>query len=213
MELDYIIQHDHLIKPPNNKTKIVSLFAIVFFLIALVVGGYITSYDKDKISQDDFTISRALEYGDRYVLVIFFLLSFILLIYLNHLRSKNFFYKTRLTILTAVYICLITIIWVTVSKNKDLHYAFAGIIFTLNIVYLFCISYMFNEYLIKNYKYLRYILDLVIALTIVTWVSLLVFGIGASDNKDLIADEEIFAISENFTILLTSLPIIFLGFI
>lgn len=213
MEIDNIIQHDHLIKPPTNKTRAISVFSIIFFLIALVVGGYITSYDKDKISQDDFTVSRALEYGDKYILVIFFLLSFILLLYLNHLRSKNFLYKTRLTILTIVYICLLTIIWVTVSNNKDLHYLFASIIFTLNLVYLFCISYMFDEYLIKNYKYLRYILDIIIALTLVTWVSLLVFGIRNSDKKKLIADEEIFAISENVTILLTSLPIIFLGFI
>jgi hypothetical protein len=213
MEIDCIVQHDHLIKPPNNKTKIVSSFTIIFFLIALVVGGYIVSYEKDKLSSDNFTISSALEHGDKYILVVFFLLSFITLIYLNHLRSENFFYKVRMSILTFLYIFLLTIIWITTSVNKSLHYIFAGIIFTLNIIYLFCISYMFDEYLTKNYNYLRYVLDIVITLTLVTWVSLLVFGISTNDEKDLISDEEIFAISENITIVLTSLPVIFLGFV
>tara|TARA_R100000664_G_C2713093_1_gene109134 strand:- start:466 stop:684 length:219 start_codon:yes stop_codon:yes gene_type:complete len=72
---------------------------------------------------------------------------------------------------------------------------------------------MFSEYLIKNYKYLRYVLDIIITLTIITWISLLVFGISVNDSKDMIADEEIFAISENITIVLTSLPVLFLGFI
>ena len=213
MQLDNIITHNHLIKPPDGRTKLVSSFSILFFLIALVIGAYAVSIHNKKLSQDDFTVSSALEHGDKYTMVIFFTLSFIFIIYLNMLRSKNFLYKTRILILSIVYICLITIIWLTVDVNKDLHYIFAGIIFSLNIIYLFCISYMFDEYLKRKNIIYRYILDIIITLTIITWISLIIFGLTIKDNNDIIADEEIFAISENVTVLLSSAPILFLGFI
>lgn len=210
--MDKIINYNRTISPPNNKTRIVSFTAVVFFLIAMVFGAYMVSLDKKKLASDDFTISRALEFGNKYIMITFFTLSFVLIIYLNYLRSNKFLYFIRIILLLIVYSLLITILWVTVTYDKNIHYILAGIIFTCNIIFLFLIEKIFEEYL-KNKKYYQHFLDISITLSIITWIALIVFGILDADKNDLIADEEIFAICENITVLLTAIPIMFLGFI
>ena len=145
-------------------------------------------------------------------MIIFFTISFTLIIYLNYLRSKTFVFKERIAILVIIYIFLITIMWVTMTMDRNLHYIFAGIIFTANIVYLFIISYIFTDYLKREQIVARYALDIIIVLTLITWIALFIFGVLGIDENGMIADEEIFAIAENITIFLTALPVIYLGF-
>ena len=132
--------------------------------------------------------------------------------YLNYLRSSNFLYKLRILLILIISTLILTIMWVTVAKNKKIHYILAGVIFTSNIIYLLTISYIFNDYLKKEKKYKRYILDIIILLTFTAWIILLVFGVFSKSDDDLF-DDEIFAITENITVCLTALPILYLGFI
>lgn len=210
--MDKFINYNRTISPPNDRTRLVSFAAVIFFLIAMVLGAYMVSINKKKLANDDFTISRALEFGNKYIMVTFFTLSFALVFYLNYLRSNKFLYNIRMLLLLVIYILLITILWVTVTYDKTIHYILAGIIFTCNIIFLFVIEKIFEEYL-KDKKNYQYFLDLSITLSIITWVALIVFGILDIDQDNIIADEEIFAICENITVLLTAIPIMFLGFI
>lgn len=207
-----LISYNKTISPPNFDTKKLSVISIVCFLIALVGGAYGFSIASKHIHADDFTVSQALAHGNKLVMISFFMISFGLMTYLNYLRSSIFLYKLRVFLILVISSLIITIMWVTVAKNKKIHYILAGVIFTTNIVYLLTISYIFNDYLKKEKKYKRYLLDIIILLTFTAWIILLVFGIFSKSDNDLL-DDEIFAVTENITILLTSLPILYLGFI
>jgi hypothetical protein len=207
-----LISYNKTISPPNSFTRKLSVFSIICFLIALLGGAYGFSIADGKISDDDFTVSQALAHGNKFIMITFFVISFGLMAYLNYLRSSNFLYKLRILLILIISTLILTIMWVTVAKNKKVHYILAGIIFTSNIVYLLTISYIFNDYLKKEKQYKRYVLDIIILLTFTAWIILLVFGVFSKSDDDLL-DDEIFAITENITVCLTALPILYLGFI
>lgn len=211
-KISNLINYNKTISPPNLHTKKLSIISVVFFLIALVGGAYGFSIASNHIDDNDFTVSQALAHGNKIIMIIFFVSSFLIMAYLNYLRSSNFLYKLRIFLLFVVCTLIITIMWVTVSKNNHLHYMLAGIIFTTNILYLLIISHIFNEYLKNEKRYKKYILDIILFLTFFAWIILLVFGIFSSGDDDLF-DDEIFAITENITVCLTALPILFLGFV
>ena len=211
-KISNLINFNKTISPPNLYTKKLSMISVIFFLIALVGGAYGFSIASNHINQDDFTVSQALAHGNKLVMIIFFVSSFLIIAYLNYLRSSNFLYELRIFLLFVIYALIIIIMWITVSANNRLHYILAGIIFTTNILYLIIISYIFNDYLRREKKYKKYLLDIILFLTFFAWIILIVFGIFGSENKKLY-DDEIFAITENITVCLTALPILFLGFV
>ena len=196
----------------NINSKALSLLVVLFFLSALGLGGYLVSYDKGKIDADQFTISQALAFGSKPIMITLFLLSFICTILLNYVRGgeKNLLYLRYL--LTFIpYAFIIVIIYVTADVNKSLHFKFAGTIFLTQLLFVFVVSYLFNQYLDEDCN-LLIPLDFNIVLIICSFVLLLVFGIYNEDDSSEFRSI-IFATSENLTVFLNLLPILYLGFI
>ena len=208
-----LLSYNYTLKPSTKTTKYFSILAVLSFLIALIGGSYIPSYLDNKIDKNHFTISRALQYGNRYVTAIFFILSFMFIIYLNYLREDKYFFKTRVFLLTFIFSFLITIIWVNVDVNLKLHYTFAFIVFVFNLLYLFIIYHIFNEYLKSEKNYKRYIIDILLLFSLVSFIVLSVFANEYAFINSSETDHEVFASFENIMIFFTIFPILYLGFI
>jgi len=201
-----------LLKPPNNISKLTSVGAAICFLGALLGGAYGFSIHEKKVNADIFTISQALAFGNKYIMVIFFTLAFMGIIFLNFYRANTRFVYIRLALLLIVYGLLITIIWVTTYLNERLHYIFAGIIFTTNLIYIALLTYEYQKYLKNKKSYKTTLLDLNLMLAFAALTILLTFGIFEADDSSRL-DDSLFAGTENLTVLLTATTLLFLGFI
>lgn len=201
-----------LLKPPNNISKLTSVGAAICFIGALLGGAYGFSIYEKKVNADIFTISQALAFGNKYIMVIFFTLAFMGIIFLNFYRANTRFIYARLTLLLIIYALLITIIWVTTFLNERLHYIFAGIIFTANLIYIALLTYEYQKYLKNKKSYKTTLLDFNLMLAFAALTILLTFGIFEADDKSQL-DDSLFAGTENLTVLLTATTLLFLGFI
>ena len=161
--------------PPTDITKIISSSAVILFLIAIGLGGYFVSEENGYISNDKFTISDAIAHGNKPVMITFFTLSYLLVIYLIYIRGPKKYINYRILLLILMYALLITIIYITVQKNCNLHYAFAGIIFISNLLFVLSTMIIYNEYLKNKNNYLVYILDINIVLAFVAFITAAVF--------------------------------------
>ncbi len=201
-----------LFKPPNLISKSVGFFSSISFLAALLGGAYAFRKKKKKVDGEIFTISQALAFGNKYIMVIFFTLAFGGIFFLNFYRTPKKLLIPRIIVLTFVFCFLLTIIWVTTFVNTKLHYIFAGIIFTSNLIYISLLTYIYQKYLADKAKYKTYLLDLILMMAFASMVIILVFGIFEADETTNL-DDAIFASNENFTVLLTILTLLYLGFI
>jgi len=202
----------NILRPVSINSKVLSLLIIIFFLSSLGFGAYLVAHQEGEIDVDHFTISQALAYGSKPIMITLFLLAFLCTLLLNYIRGgeKNLLYL-RYFLIVLPYALLITIIYVTTEVNKSLHFKFAGTIFLAQILYVFVVSYIFNKYLDKDCN-LLIALDFNIILIICSFILLLVFGIYDEDDTSEFRSI-IFASSENVTVVLNLLPILYLGFI
>lgn len=205
--MDYI-----LFKEPDRTSKTISIISTISFLVALIIGAYSYSIHKREVTNNLFTISQALAFGNKYIMVIFFTLSFIGILYLNIYRTPREFLILRLLLLLFIYSFLISIIWITTYVNKNLHYIFAGIIFISNLIYITLLTYQYQRYLRKKKEYKTSLLDLNLMLAYASLVVMLTFGIFHPDDKSSL-DDAIFASNENFTVFLTLVTILYIGYI
>lgn len=196
---------------PTLKTKILSITSIITFLGALAGGAYGFSIAEDKISDIKFTISQALAFGNKYVMVIGFAISYLSLMYLNYLR-KGPYVRIRFLLITLIFSFLITIIWETTYANEGLHYRLAGVIFLSDLIFIGLINYIYHKYLKDENSLGARFIDLTVFLTYTSFVMLVVFGIFAEDTKTE-EEDKFFAANEIIVAFLTLIPIYYLGFI
>lgn len=196
---------------PTNKTKLISIFTVITFLGALAGGAYGFAINQKEITGTKFTISQALAFGNKYIMVIGFIFSFIGIMLLNYLRKGKLLY-IRYLLITIVFSLLLAIIWETTYKNEKLHYKLAGVIFLADLLFILLINYLYHCYLVNDKIIHSAILDLTIIGAYTAFIMLVVFGIFAEDTK---TDEEdrFFAANELAVALLTLVPIYFLGFV
>lgn len=195
-----------LLNYPTITTKLLSSFGLLFFLIALGLGSYLISYNKNEIDKNKFTISQSLAFGNKPVMVTFYTLAYILLIPLVLLRGgqKSMMY-IRLFLLILSYSLLITIIWITTYRNKKQHYIFAAIIFISNL--LFQLITLISFY---NYIYHKKILIGTGLIQLIIVILLFVF-LALSMHSKLYS--QLFASFENVTVVSMGSIILALGFI
>ena len=197
------------INVPTNTTKILSIVTNLFFIIALSLGAYLVSYKKGKISNkkdNPFTISQSLAFGNKYVMVIFFTISYILLLLLVNLRGgRSFYLYLRIFLLLISYVFLITLIWITTFRDKKKHYLFAIIIFISNLLFQLVTMVSLYHYVEKKKIIISQgIINILIVLV------LLLFLIN-STNSDLFTN--LFASTENLTVVTMGIIILTLGFV
>lgn len=196
--------------PPTDTTKIISTTAVIFFLIGLGLGGYFVSNENGYISNEKFTISSALAHGNKPVMITFFTLSYLAVIYLIYIRGPKKYIGYRILLLILMYALIVAIIYITVDKNRKLHYIFAGIIFIANLIFVLSTMIIYNEYLKNKNNSLVYFLDINIILSFVAFITAAVF---IDRRDDTVVDDEIFASSELLSVLTTLVVFIYIGFV
>ena len=186
---------------PNFRTKIVSMFSILCFLLAFGVAGYEVSYKKNHINKKDFTISQSLAFGNDPALVTLFTIGMMAYIYLIFLRGPSKYLYSRTICLLISYSLLITIIWITTYKDLKLHKIFASIIFISILIYHILTLVAFKN-VSNNLHY-----SLLIA-TILNAMVLIASGLTAF-YEEMVA----FASLENTTVVIMGSVLLLLGFI
>jgi hypothetical protein len=201
-----------VLKPPNINTKSLSLLVLLFFISGLMLGSYLFAIDKGEIDSDRFTISQSLAFCNKPIAITLFSLAMIVTLILNYIRGgERFLLYLRYLLIVLSYGLIITIIYVTTFYNKSLHFKFAGVIFLSQLIYIFSVSYIYNNYLDKNSDLLIPV-DFNIILIICTFTLLVVFGVFEEDDSSEFRNI-IFASSEIITVFLNLLPVLYLGFI
>jgi len=206
-----MIRHYNYPTLPNQKTNILSLVTIFTYIIALVVGAYAVSISKDKIEQNEFTISQALAFGSRELMIICFIISYLCAILLIWTRGPMKFIVFRSLMVSISYILLIVIIYVTKYYHEPLHFIFAGIIFTCNLLFILITSHIFRGYLRHEPIMHTYIFDGLIIILIAAFILVNVYGV-VLVNQETFIDDEIFATSELISVFSTLGVIYYLGF-
>jgi hypothetical protein len=202
----------NIFNPVTNNSRALSLITLIFFLSALLLGAYLVSTEKGEIDPSKFTISQALAFGEKPIMIPLFALAMITTLLLNYVRGgEKFLLYLRYFLILLSYSLIIAIIYITTYKNKSLHYKFAGLIFLCQLLYVFVVSHLFNRYLDPDCNLLIAI-DYNVILIICAFVLLVVFGIFEEDDSSEF-ENIIFASSENITVFLNLLPILYLGFV
>jgi hypothetical protein len=199
-------------KPVNINSQVLAILTLIFFLAALLLGAYLISAKKGEIDPDKFTISQALAFGEKGIMIPLFALAMITTLLLNKVRGgEKFLLYFRYLLILISYSFVITIIFVTTYENKSLHYKLAGVIFLCQLLYVLTVSNLFNKYLDPDCGLLTAI-DYNVILIISAFALLVVFGIFEEDDSSDFQNV-IFASSENITVFLNLLPVLFLGFV
>lgn len=208
----YDTKNDTLIlRPPNFQTRVLSIIVLLSFILAML-AAYLISLNKDKIDTSKFTVSQALAHGSKEIMVPLFAVAMIANIMLNYIRGGDkYFLAFRIVCLLIIYPMIISLVWITVEKDKAKHFHLAGTIFTFITVYIFVVSYLFNRYL-YGYNADKMLLDLNIVLLFSSFILLLVFGIFDESDKSEF-NSIMFAGNENITIFLNFVPLFYLGFV
>ena len=122
---------------------IVSISAVLSFLILFGLGSYLTSYLKGDISKSLFTISQSLAFANKPIVIIFLTIGLYLVAYLNYSRGPRKYYYLRQFLLLVIYSLVLSLLWVTTYYNQTDHYILASIIFTCIVIYIImtCILY------------------------------------------------------------------------
>lgn len=204
---------DHYNYPtlPSQKTKALSSLAIFTYLTGLVVGAYAVSIGKDKIMTDEFTVSQALAFGCRELMITCFVFAYIFMIMLIWERGPLIFIEIRSLLLTIFFALLITIIYVTKYYDEEMHFNMAGIMFIANLIFILLTAHIFRGYLRNEPTHHTYIFDGLIVILIAAFILVNVYGVFETGQKTFI-DDEIFATSELITIFSSLGVIYYLGF-
>ena len=192
---------------PTYRTKLVSSLASFFFLIALGLGAYLPAGLDGKLGTEDdktFTISRALANANKPSFIALIAVSYFFLIYLIIIRGPSSLFLRRFLLITVAFSLVVSLLWVTTKTNENLHYTFAGIIFTFILIYNVTTFYLFYKTKYSD----RNLMLFLIFFNFLTYFTLIAFAIlkGSKLDPDVFASAEIF-----FAILFVS-NVLFTGF-
>jgi hypothetical protein len=196
---------------PNRKTELLSAVSIFTYLVGLVVGAYSISISKDEISRDEFTVSQALAFGSRELMIICFVLSYLFLLLLIWERGPLKYIAIRSLLITIFFSLLVTIIYVTKYYDEDMHFILAGIMFIANLIFILLTAHLFRGYLKQEPILHTYLFDGLIVILIAAFILANVYGVFET-NRETFIDDEIFASSELITIFSSLGVIYYLGF-
>ena len=200
--------NDKIINPQRN-TKIFSSLSILFFLVAIGLSAYLPAGLKNKLGTQDgktFTISRALANANKASFLVLIIFSGFFIFRLVSIRGPEKYLNLRLGLLIISFSFLISLLWVTVSKNEDLHYFFASIIFASVFLFNMLTYYLYYNKYRKARNDKKFILILA-GINIICFISLIVFAILHGQ-----VDTDIFAALEILFSLLFVYILFFIGF-
>ena len=206
-----MINHYNYPTLPSQKTKVLSSLAIFTYLTGLIVGAYAVSIGKDKIMNDEFTVSQALAFGSRELMISSFILAYIFMILLIWERGPMKYIGIRSLLLTIFFGLLISIIYVTKYYNEEMHFNMAGVMFIANLIFILLTAHLFRGYLRHEPVLHTYLFDGLIVVLVAAFILVNVYGMFETNRKTFI-DDEIFATNELVTIFSSLGVVYYLGF-
>ena len=142
------------ISDPTSDTKGLAIFVIYCLILSVGIFGYLISLFRKELGTEGtktFTISRSLAKGSKPGIVVFIALSLLPTIFLILIRGPVKLRTFRIFLIVLAYSLVISLPWLTVDYNKDLHYSLAGVIFSCIFIFEM-ITYWF---LYKKYPHLK----------------------------------------------------------
>jgi len=177
-------------RPPEIYSKSISTLCVISFIVSIGIFCYTLAGIEGKIGwsgKETYTISEALEEGNKAGFVTFASIAFILLLLLICVREGRYL-PFRMSLLVFSFGLLLSLPWVTVGKNKTVHYTLASFIFVSIFIFI-----VLNYYLLwKQFKSEK--INLIIFSILVTFftISMVVFAsLGGDTGTDIFAIFEI----------------------
>ena len=199
-----------IIRPPDFKSKSLSIICVIIFTLTLVLEAYLPSVLKGKINDKNFTISQSLAFSNKPVVLIMLLLFYLLFSYLVYYRGPyNIILFIRLFLILLVVALIITIEWVTTYYNLKDHYAIATTIFLSLFVYIILTSIILYQGL-KPKTFFKVFLVLLVPILAL----LCIIGLALSRTKYINEKVvQLFPSFENSMVVVQFLSILSLGFL
>lgn len=195
-------------RPPDFTSKALSIIVSCILPLTIGLAAYLPSALSGNVNSSIFTISQAIEYGNKPAMVSMFSLFLFLLLYLIYYRGPNKYLYIRLFLILLTCSLIITIIWVTTNFNINEHYILATVIFISTIIYILLTSIVIYQGLKVKSKSSTIILISLPILAILGFI-----GLGLSLNKFISKEAaELFPSAENYMFLIQIFSMLTLGF-
>ena len=196
------------IKKPTRKTKLVSSLAAIAFVTAIGLCAYLPAALGNNLGISEngrsLTISRALAHANKPSFLAIFFIDYFLLIYLLLLRGPREWFVSRFALITISFGLVVSLLWVTTTSNENLHYIFAGIIFSSIFIFNIITFYLFY----KSTRDDKALIFFLILFNVIVYLFLIIFAIFKGNPFD----PDAFAAFEIFYALLFVCIMLFLGF-
>ena len=198
-----------IIRPPDFKSKVLSVSAVTLFTFMIVLAAYLPSILKGKINKNIFSISQSLAFGNKPAIISLLTLFYCILSYLIYYRGpKNLTLFIRLFLIFIICSLIITIVWVTTFYDLSDHYIIATVIFICLVINIFLTSFVIYKGLKIKTRIKLFILFFIPLLSILGFIGLIINRLNFVRNKV----KELFPSFENFMIFINFLSILTLGF-
>lgn len=139
----------------DRRSKALAVACCIQIALFLGMAAYYASFAKSEIDASNFSISRALQYGERPAMIVLLAAALATLAWLTIYRDHGYAH-CRIALAVAVGLLLVAMIWVTADADGTAHYILAGVLFVL-----LCAGIVWDNHLVfgpRSGKYPVYIL-------------------------------------------------------
>jgi hypothetical protein len=189
-------------------SKSIAVVGVLIVVSMFTLAAYLDSFLKGDIDKNIFTVSQALAFGNRPLMISMLTAGMFAIGYLIYYRGHRYM-LIRLFLLFVMLALIITIMWVTTFYNRKDHYIIAFVIFICNILLVTLNSVA----IYKDIKGLSMISNVIVfllpILAILGFVGLIVGNIPAVANKV----PELFPSFENYSLAVQGGSLLTLGFL
>jgi hypothetical protein len=196
-----------MVYPADIISKSISVVGVLIVILMFTLAAYLESFLKGDIDKNIFTVSQALAFGNRPLMISMLTVGMFALGYLIYYRGHRYM-LIRLFIIFLILALIITIMWVTTFYSRKDHYIIAAVIFISNIVLISLNSaaiYKDTKGLSMISKIILYMLPI---LAMLGFIGLILGNVPAISKKV----PELFPSFENYSLAIQGGSILTLGF-
>jgi hypothetical protein len=197
-----------MVYPADIVSKSIATVGLLIVVLMFTLAAYLDSFLKGDIDKNIFTVSQALAFGNRPLMISMLTMGMFAIGYLIYYRGHRYM-LIRLFLILLMLSLIITIMWVTTFYSRKDHYIIAFVIFIANIVLISLNSvavYKDTKGLGMLSKVILYLLPI---LSILGFIGLIVGNIPAVEKKV----PELFPSFENYSLAIQGGSILTLGFL
>jgi hypothetical protein len=196
-----------MVYPADIVSKSIAVVGVLIVVLMFTLAAYLDSFLKGDIDKNIFTVSQALAFGNRPLMIAMLSAGMFAIGFLIYYRGHRYM-LIRLFLILLMLSLIITIMWVTTFYSRQDHYIIAFVIFIANILLISLNSMS----IFKDTKGLsmisKVVLYLLPILAILGLIGLIVGNIPAVSNKV----PELFPSFENYSLAVQGGSILTLGF-